>query len=119
MRYTGHSAVYCSSRVSKPFFEGLLEAFAREAGAGLHRTIILVLDNAGWHGEAGLNVPEGVRLVFLRALYAGTATGRDAVGVGRRTARQQTHRHNRSVGGHRRKSMPRPRRLLAAVKIRA
>jgi hypothetical protein len=24
-----------------------------------------VLDNAGWHGEAGLAVPEGVRLVFL------------------------------------------------------
>jgi transposase len=51
--------------VSKPFFEALLDAFAREAGAGLHRTIILVLDNAGWHGEAGPNIPEGVRLVFL------------------------------------------------------
>ena len=50
---------------SKPFFEALLKTFAREAGAGLHRTIILVLDNAGWHGEAGLNIPEGVRLVFL------------------------------------------------------
>ena len=27
----------------------------------------LVLDNAGWHGEAGLVVPEGVRLVFQPA----------------------------------------------------
>jgi transposase len=27
--------------------------------------IVLVLDNAGWHGEAGLTVPDGVRLVFL------------------------------------------------------
>jgi transposase len=26
---------------------------------------VLVLDNAGWHGEAGLNIPEGIRLVFL------------------------------------------------------
>jgi transposase len=26
---------------------------------------VLVLDNAGWHGEAGLKVPDGVRLVFL------------------------------------------------------
>ena len=24
----------------------------------------LPLDNAGWHGEAGLSVPDGVRLVF-------------------------------------------------------
>jgi transposase len=51
--------------VSKPFFAALLENFAREAGAGVDRTIVLVLDNAGWHGEAGLKVPDGVRLVFL------------------------------------------------------
>ncbi len=62
---TGETFWYVHDGVSKPFFEALLKAFAREAGAGLHRTIILVLDNAGWHGEAGLNVPEGVRLVFL------------------------------------------------------
>jgi len=24
-----------------------------------------VLDNPGWHGEAGLNVSDGVRLIFL------------------------------------------------------
>ncbi len=62
---TGETFWYVHDGVSKPFFEALLEVFAREAGAGLHRTIILVLDNAGWHGEAGLNIPEGVRLVFL------------------------------------------------------
>jgi len=62
---TGETFWYVHDGVSKPFFEALREAFAREAGAGLHGTIILVLDNAGWHGEAGLNVPEGVRLVFL------------------------------------------------------
>jgi hypothetical protein len=28
----------------------LLATFAREAGAGRERSIILVLDNAGWHG---------------------------------------------------------------------
>ena len=26
---------------------------------------MLVLDNAGWHGEAGLKIPDGVRLAFL------------------------------------------------------
>ena len=42
--------------VSKPFFAVPVEVFAREVGAGVDRIIVLVLDNAGWHGEAGLNV---------------------------------------------------------------
>jgi DDE superfamily endonuclease len=62
---TGDTFWYVHDGVSKPFFEALLKTFAREAGADLHRTIILVLDNAGWHGEEGLNVPEGLWLVFL------------------------------------------------------
>src|SRR3712207_6535813 len=35
---------------SKPLFAELLAAFARQTGAGRERHIILVLDNAGWHG---------------------------------------------------------------------
>ncbi len=61
---SGETFWYVHDGVSKPFFSALLESFAREAGAGVDRTIVLVLDNAGWHGEAGLNVPDGVRLVF-------------------------------------------------------
>ena len=56
---------YLANGVSKPFFEALLALFAREARAGRDRIIILVLDNAGWHTEPGLAVPEGVRLVHL------------------------------------------------------
>jgi transposase len=62
---TGETFWYISNGVSKRFFEALLKTFAREAGAGRCRTIVLVLDNAGWHGEAGLKVPEGIRLLFL------------------------------------------------------
>ncbi len=62
---SGETFWYVHDGVSKPFFAALLETFAREAGAGARRTIVLVLDNAGWHGEAGLDVPDGVRLVFL------------------------------------------------------
>ncbi len=51
--------------MSKPFFEALLETFAREAEAGVGRIILLVLDNAGWHGPAGLKIPDGIRLVYL------------------------------------------------------
>jgi hypothetical protein len=62
---TGETFWCVHDGVSKPFFAALLESFAREAGAGVDRTFVLVLDNAGWHDEAGLKVPDGVRLVFL------------------------------------------------------
>ena len=62
---SGETFWYVHDGVSKPFFAALLETFAREAKADVERTIVLVIDNAGWHGEAGLSVPDGVRLVFL------------------------------------------------------
>jgi hypothetical protein len=61
---TGESFWYLSDGVSKALFEKTLALFAREAGAGRSRIIVLVLDNAGWHTEPGLAVPEGVRLVY-------------------------------------------------------
>ena len=64
---TGECFWYVSSGVSKPFFEALLATFAEEAGAGRDRIIVLVLDNAGWHTESNLAVPDGIRLLFLPA----------------------------------------------------
>src|SRR6202023_1398900 len=49
---------------SKPFFEAVLETFAREAEAGLGRIILLVLDNAGWH--ANLKIPDGIASFICR-----------------------------------------------------
>jgi transposase len=51
--------------VNKPVFEQLRVLFARESGAGRTRHIVLVLDNAGWHGPEGLERPDGMTLVFL------------------------------------------------------
>ena len=62
---TGESYRYLSTGVSKEDFEDILALFAREAGAGRHRIIVLVLDNAGWHSSPGLIIPEGLRLVYL------------------------------------------------------
>jgi transposase len=62
---TGESFWYLSTGVSKQDFEDILALFAREAGAGSDRIILLVLDNAGWHSPPGLAVPDGIRLVFL------------------------------------------------------
>ncbi len=56
---------YLCSSLSKPFSAELLALFAREAGAGRERSIILVLDNAGWHGPKNLPIPDGISLVFL------------------------------------------------------
>ncbi|GEO82313.1 hypothetical protein [Pararhodospirillum oryzae] len=30
-------------------FQGILDPFARESGAGPDKTVVLLLDNAGWH----------------------------------------------------------------------
>jgi transposase len=62
---TGETFWYLTSRVSKPLFQELLALFAREAGAGRERMIVLVLDNAGFHTPEGLSVPDGIRLVYL------------------------------------------------------
>ena len=43
----------------------LLAAFAEETRAGRERSIVLVLDRAGWHTEPNLPVPDGIRLVYL------------------------------------------------------
>ena len=62
---SGEAVWYLCSRLSKPFFAALLATFARETGAGRERSIVLVLDNAGWHGLEGLAIPDGISLVFL------------------------------------------------------
>ena len=62
---SGETVWYLANGLSKPLFEALLAGFARRVGAGRKRHIVLVLDNAGWHGPEGLAVPEGISLVFL------------------------------------------------------
>src|ERR687894_687678 len=62
---SGETVRYLATGLSKPFFEALLASFARRAGAGRERHIVLVPDNAGWRGPEGLVVPEGISLVFL------------------------------------------------------
>jgi transposase len=62
---SGETVWYVSNGVSKPFFAALLALFAREAGAGRERIVVLGLDNAGWHTEPNLVVPDGIRLVYL------------------------------------------------------
>src|SRR3954449_13558955 len=62
---SGETFWYVSNGVSKPFFAALLALFAREAGAGRERMIVLGLDSAGWHTAPNLVVPDGIRLANL------------------------------------------------------
>src|SRR3954453_1631255 len=62
---TGETFWYISNGLPKPFFAALLALFAREAGAGRDRIIVLGLDSAGWHTEPNLVVPDGIRLAYL------------------------------------------------------
>ena len=64
MPATGESFWYLATGVDKKLFEATLALFAREAGAGRDRIIILVLDGAGWH-TTPLAVSDGIRLVYL------------------------------------------------------
>ena len=63
---SGEAIWYLCSGLSKPFFAALLATFARETGAGRERSILLVLDNAGWHREGKqLVVPDNISLLLL------------------------------------------------------
>jgi len=56
---TGESFWYISTGVSKRDFEDVLALFAREAGAGRGRLILLGLDKAGWDSPPGAPAPPG------------------------------------------------------------
>jgi len=58
------SSAPCGSAPLKEMFEAILLDFAKSAGAGQNKRIVLQLDCAGWHGPENLVVPDGIRLVF-------------------------------------------------------
>ncbi len=60
-----HGRPYLFNTVNIEAFQKTLEAFARELGAGTDMTIILVLDNAGWHTTEKIKPAEGLILLFL------------------------------------------------------
>jgi transposase len=64
---SGHTIFQLATSVSIALFETELAAFAAAARAGPDKQIVLVLDRAGWHVSARLQVPEHVHLLFLPA----------------------------------------------------
>ena len=64
---TGRTVWNVANAVSKELFELILADFAKSAGAGEKKRIVLQIDRAGWHGPEKLAVPDGIRLVFQPA----------------------------------------------------
>ena len=62
---SGEVVWFLFNTVNTAAFQATLEAFAREVGARPDNTVILVIDNAGWHVSNDSKPPDGVGLVFL------------------------------------------------------
>ena len=64
---SGEVVWFIANAIDAAMFSALLEAFAREVGAGPDKHVILVLDGAGSHVATDLEIPEGIELMFLPA----------------------------------------------------
>ncbi len=64
---SGEVVWFIANAIDAAMFSALLEAFAREIGAGPDKHVILVLDGAGSHLAKDLEIPEGLELMFLPA----------------------------------------------------
>ena len=62
---SGRTLWHIATTVCVDLFSASSAAFARQAGAGPTKQIVLVLDRAGWHTSPQLHVPEHVHLLFL------------------------------------------------------
>jgi hypothetical protein len=57
--------------VNTAAFSLALVAFAQEHGVGPDKHVLLVLDQAGWHTSADLQVPDGLHLLYDFSCSAG------------------------------------------------
>ena len=61
---TGQTLWNVANAVCKEMFEAVLADFAKAAGVGSKKRVVIQLDQAGWHGPQNLRLPDGIRLVF-------------------------------------------------------
>ena len=62
---SGRTCWHWASTVNLAIFAVELAAFAQQVDAGPERQIALILDGAGWHNRAHLDVPADVHLIPL------------------------------------------------------
>ena len=64
---TGKTEGFIISRFNFEWLSLVLENFALQTGAGLSKTIFLVMDRAGWHRSKLLVIPSGMYIEYLPA----------------------------------------------------
>jgi len=64
---TGATSWLLMPTVRIDVFTQVLAEFAREVGAGPDKQVVIILDNAGWHTSAKVQLPAGIHLIFLPA----------------------------------------------------
>ena len=64
---TGKTEGFIIPRVNCEWLSLVLENFARATGSGLSKTILLVMDRAGWHRSKRLVIPSGMYVEYLPA----------------------------------------------------
>jgi DDE superfamily endonuclease len=62
---SGQSEWLLLPRVNVAWFNCALQEFAKAVGAGASKQILLVVDGAGWHRSAKVEIPKGIHLEFL------------------------------------------------------
>jgi hypothetical protein len=80
---TGQTVWNVANAVCKEMFELILADFAKSAGAGANKRIVLQIDNAGWHGPENLSVPGWHPPRFPARPQPRATAGRTSLGVRR------------------------------------
>ena len=62
---SGEVEWWVANGIGVDLFQKVLDAFARDVGAGPNKTVVLLIDNAGWHVSPRRKPPDGVRFCFL------------------------------------------------------
>lgn len=62
---SGQTEWYLLPRVNVDWLNVALKTFAQAVGAGVNKHILLVMDGAGWHRSAKLEVPQGLHIEIL------------------------------------------------------
>jgi transposase len=62
---SGQSEWLILPRVNVTWFNCALREFAKAVGAGARKQVPLVIDGAGWHRSAQVEIPEGIHLELL------------------------------------------------------
>ncbi|NEQ87491.1 MAG: hypothetical protein F6K26_48030 [Moorea sp. SIO2I5] len=79
---SGETKAWILPNVNTELFNRVWAEFAAEFNNGDDKHIVLVVDQAGWHTSKGVELPEGLHLIFLPSHSPPIATSRKIMDSG-------------------------------------